>query len=71
MSIDTHDLRPIRVQTDDPRSPGLYEHARRRTGETWARENFSTALFTSLNIGVFLVLAASVVGAAILYSQGA
>jgi hypothetical protein len=35
------------------------------------REAFSTALFTGLNIAVFLVLAASVVGAAFLYSQGA
>jgi hypothetical protein len=36
-----------------------------------SREAFSTALFTGLNIAVFLVLAASVVGAAVLYSQGA
>jgi hypothetical protein len=36
-----------------------------------SRETFSTAVFTGLNIAVFLVLAASVVGAAILYSQGA
>jgi hypothetical protein len=32
---------------------------------------FSTALFTGLNVAVFLVLAASVAGAALLYSQGA
>jgi hypothetical protein len=36
-----------------------------------AREQFSTAVFTGLNVAVFLILAASVVGAAILYSQGA
>lgn len=35
------------------------------------RERFSTALFTSLNIAVFLVLTASVVAAGVLYSQGA
>jgi hypothetical protein len=35
------------------------------------RDAFSTALFTGLNITVFMVLAASVVGAAVLYSQGA
>jgi hypothetical protein len=32
---------------------------------------FSTALFTGLNVAVFLVLAASVGAAALLYSQGA
>ncbi|MDB5481462.1 MAG: hypothetical protein JWO83_2515 [Caulobacteraceae bacterium] len=32
---------------------------------------FSTALFTGLNVAVFLVLAASVAAAALLYSQGA
>ena len=35
------------------------------------RDAFSTALFTSLNVAVFLVLAASVAAAALLYSQGA
>ena len=35
------------------------------------REDFSTALFTGLNIAVFLVLAACVVGAAVLYGLGA
>ena len=35
------------------------------------REAFSTAVFTGLNVAVFLVLAASVIGAAVLYSQGA
>ena len=33
--------------------------------------DFSTALFTSLNVAVFLVLAGCVAGAAILYSIGA
>jgi hypothetical protein len=32
---------------------------------------FSTALFTGLNVAVFLILAASVAAAALLYSQGA
>lgn len=35
------------------------------------RDAFSTALFTSLNVAVFLILAASVAAAALLYSQGA
>ena len=35
------------------------------------RDAFSTALFTGLNVAVFLVLAASVAAAALLYSQGA
>jgi hypothetical protein len=34
-------------------------------------EAFSTALFTGLNVAVFVVLAGSVLGAALLYSQGA
>jgi hypothetical protein len=42
-----------------------------RTLDRKSGDAFSTALFTGLNIAVFLVLAASVVGAAILYSQGA
>jgi hypothetical protein len=32
---------------------------------------FSTALFTGLNVAVFVVLAASVAAAALLYGQGA
>lgn len=35
------------------------------------QEAFSTAIFTGLNIAVFLILAASVVGAAVIYSGGA
>jgi hypothetical protein len=35
------------------------------------RDAFSTALFTGLNVAVFLILAASVAAAALLYSQGA
>jgi len=34
------------------------------------RSSFSTDLFTGLNIAVFLVLAASVVAAGVIYSQG-
>jgi hypothetical protein len=48
------------------RSPRAYVQARRFDSEA-----FSTALFTGLNVAVFLVLAGSVVGAALLYSQGA
>ncbi len=66
MSFNNGELRPARAQSNDPRRMSLVRSAEHR-----ARENFSTALFTSLNIAVFLVLAASVVGAAILYSQGA
>jgi hypothetical protein len=35
------------------------------------RERFDTAVFTGLNIAIFLLLAASVVVAAVLYGQGA
>jgi hypothetical protein len=34
-------------------------------------DDFSTALFTSVNVAVFLVLTACVAGAAILYALGA
>ena len=44
---------------------------RRRGAKAMKADAFSTALFTGLNIAVFLVLAASVIGAAVLYSQGA
>ncbi len=57
MTIPARDRRPRAVTADDL--------------ERRHREAFSTALFTGLNVAVFLVLAASVVGAAILYSQGA
>jgi hypothetical protein len=36
-----------------------------------SRSNFSTDLFTGLNIAAFVLLAASVVAAGFLYSQGA
>ncbi len=36
-----------------------------------SRDAFSAVLFVGLTMAVFLTLAASVVGAAILYSQGA
>jgi hypothetical protein len=71
MSIDSHQLRTVRIHSGDPRAADPRDSVRGPATETWARENFSTALFTGLNIGVFLILAASVVGAAILYSQGA
>jgi hypothetical protein len=71
MSIESHDLRTVPVRSDDAYGAGLYDQVRHRASEPWTRDNFSTALFTGLNIGVFLVLAASVLGAAILYGQGA
>ncbi len=71
MSIDSHEFSTVRIQADDTHGVGLYDRARARTAGAWARDNFSTALFTGLNIAVFLVLAASVVGAAVLYGQGA
>jgi hypothetical protein len=43
----------------------------RRRSEQGDHERFSTDLFTTLNIAVFLILAACVAGAALLYSQGA
>ena len=52
---------PVRVTSPRPR--------RRRSAAE--REAFSTALFTGLNIAVFAILAFSVIGAAVLYSQGA
>jgi hypothetical protein len=57
MTIPARDRRPRAVTAD--------ELVRRN------RDAFSTALFTGLNVAVFLVLAASVIGAAVLYSQGA
>jgi len=63
MSVNTSDLRSGRSAAQAVRRGAV---AARRP-----RENFSTALFTGLNIAVFTILAASVVGAAILYSQGA
>lgn len=49
-----------------PRAPRAYAQSRRAD-----RDAFSTALFTGLNMAVFLILAASVAVAALLYSQGA
>jgi hypothetical protein len=49
-----------------PRVPRAYAQSRRLD-----RDAFSTALFTGLNVAVFLILAASVAAAALLYSQGA
>jgi hypothetical protein len=46
--------------------PRAYAQSRR-----FDRDAFSTALFTGLNVAVFLILAASVAAAALLYSQGA
>ena len=46
--------------------PRAYAQSRR-----FSSDAFSTALFTGLNVAVFLVLAASVAAAALLYSQGA
>jgi len=48
------------------KAPRAYAQSR-----SFDREAFSTALFTGLNVAVFLVLAASVAAAALLYSQGA
>jgi hypothetical protein len=48
------------------RAPRAYAQPRR-----FDRDAFSTALFTGLNVAVFLILAASVAAAAVLYSQGA
>jgi hypothetical protein len=36
-----------------------------------SRDAFSAVLFVGMNLVIFLALAASVVGAAVLYSQGA
>jgi hypothetical protein len=62
MTLNISDLDDIREARDLGRS------SLRSNGS--GRDTFSTALFTSLNIVVFLILAASVVGAAILYGQG-
>ncbi len=50
---------------DQGRRPSL----RRRRG-AGDEEAFSTALFTGVNLAVFLVLAASVAAAGVLYSRG-
>lgn len=56
-------------QTKPRRAAARVAVARREPGA--GGSTFSTALFTGLNVAVFLILAACVVGAAILYSQGA
>ena len=62
MSLNTAEIDRSRVAADS--SDGGARAERRR-------EDFSTNLFTGLNIAVFLVLAACVVGAAVLYGLGA
>lgn len=58
-------------------SPTSRIPARRNPPRAYAQSHrfdadaFSTALFTGLNVAVFLILAASVAAAALLYSQGA
>jgi hypothetical protein len=57
-------------------SPAAQGHSRRPARayaqtRRFDRDAFSTALFTGLNVAVFLILAASVAAAAVLYSQGA
>ena len=53
-----------------PRALAETRDVHERSGRS-VGDDFSTALFTSLNVAVFLVLAACVAGAAVLYSLGA
>ncbi len=63
MSLNTADIVRARAMADRANAA---KRSDRRAGEV-----FSTNLFTGLNIAVFLVLGACVVGAAVLYGLGA
>ena len=63
MSLNTAEIARPRIAADRA-------DASQRSGRVMG-DDFSTALFTSLNVAVFLVLAACVAGAAVLYSLGA
>ncbi len=59
------------MPTDTPDDRSDRSRLRGLSPDERTRETASTALFTGVNIAVFLILAASVVGAAVIYSQGA
>ena len=61
-------------QSASPTNQNLARRAATRAMVESRRFNsdaFSTALFTGLNVAVFLILAASVAAAALLYAHGA
>ena len=68
MSLNTAQV----VRAQAVRAQAVGDHARpgRRPGRAIGGD-FSTALFTGLNVAVFLALTACVAGAAILYALGA
>ena len=68
MSLNTAEIVRTRAAVDQR---DLARHDAREASGRAMGDDFSTALFTSLNVAVFLVLAACVAGAAILYSLGA
>jgi hypothetical protein len=63
MSLNTTEIVRARALADRA-------NAADHSGRT-AADDFSTNLFTGLNVAVFLVLAGCVVGAAVLYGLGA